>query len=93
VLWLSGKRRRAGQLLTAWGIYLAVYLTISTGTMLVKMVRARPLAIGEEVCADSGCFAVDILRLLTSPRPSSYGARQTKLAASSMLPVPLYLAA
>ncbi len=31
VLILTGRRRGDDKLLTAWGIYLAVYLTISTG--------------------------------------------------------------
>ncbi len=59
VLWLTGRPRRAGQLLAAWGIYLAIYLAISTGIALTRTARARPVAVGQEVCADSGCFAVD----------------------------------
>src|SRR5438874_2014131 len=59
VLWLTGKRRRARQLLAAWAIYLAVYLTIATGITLAGAVHEPNRAIGEEVCADSGCFAVD----------------------------------
>jgi hypothetical protein len=71
VLWLTGRRRRAGRLLTAWGIYLAIYLTMSTGITLAGAVREPRLAIGEEVCADSGCFAVDkVDRAATAPETS-----------------------
>jgi hypothetical protein len=59
VLWLSGRRRRAGQLLTAWGIYAALYLTIATGITMAGAAHEPNLRIGEEVCSDSGCFAVD----------------------------------
>jgi hypothetical protein len=59
VLWLKGQRRPANRLLTAWGIYVAVYLTISTGITLAGAVREPRLPIGKEVCADAGCFAVD----------------------------------
>lgn len=72
VLWLTGKRRRAGQLLTRWGIYLAVYLTISTGIVLVRMGRERPHLVGEEVCADSGCFAVDKVDRAAAAPETSY---------------------
>jgi hypothetical protein len=72
VLWLAGKRRRAVQLLTAWGIYLAVYLTISTGMALVGTVLERPLPIGKEVCADSGCFAVDKVDRTAAAPEASY---------------------
>ena len=59
VLWFTGRARRAGQLLAAWGIYLAVYLAISTGIAVARTAFAKPVGIGQEVCADSGCFAVD----------------------------------
>ena len=59
LLWLTGKRRRAVQLLTAWGIYVAIYLTMATGITWAGAGREPNLSIGEEVCADSGCFAVD----------------------------------
>jgi hypothetical protein len=59
LLWLTGKRRRAVQLLTVWGIYLAIYLTIATGITWAGAGREPNRSIGEEVCADSGCFAVD----------------------------------
>ena len=58
VLWFTGRDRRAGQLLAAWGIYLVVYLAISTGIAVARSF-AKPVNIGQEVCADSGCFAVD----------------------------------
>ena len=72
VLLLTGKRRRAIQLLTAWGIYLAVYLTISTGITLAEAVREPSRAIGEEVCADSGCFAVDKVDVAAAAPGKSY---------------------
>jgi len=56
---VAGKRHRAVQLLTAWGIYLAIYLTIATGITMAAAGHEPNLAIGQEVCADSGCFAVD----------------------------------
>ena len=69
VLWLAGKRRRAGQLLGAWGI--GGPICDFDGIMLVKMSRA-PLAIGEEVCADSGCFAVDKVDRTAAAPEASY---------------------
>ena len=71
-LWLVGKRRQAGRLLTAWGIYVAAYLTISTGIALVRAIGAHPVAIGEEVCADSGCFAVDKVDRTAAAREAAY---------------------
>src|SRR5438046_514480 len=56
---VAGKRRRAVQLLTAWGIYLAIYLTIATGITMAAAGHEPNLVIGQEICADSGCFAVD----------------------------------
>ena len=72
VLWLTGKRQGAIQLLTAWGIYLVVYLTISTGITLAGAVREPSRAIGEEVCADSGCFAVDKVDVAAAAPGTSY---------------------
>src|SRR5205814_6882436 len=59
VLWLCGKRRGAGKLLAGWGIYLAFYLAVSTGIAVLGPHFEHPHAVGQEVCADSGCFAVD----------------------------------
>jgi hypothetical protein len=72
VLWLTGKRQGAIQLLTAWGIYLVVYLTISTGITLAGAVRESSRSIGEEVCADSGCFAVDKVDVAAAAPGTSY---------------------
>jgi hypothetical protein len=59
ILSSTGRSRRAGQLLAAWGIYLVVYLAISTGIAVARTAFAKPMSVGQEVCADSGCFAVD----------------------------------
>ena len=72
VLWLTGKHQRARQLLAASGIYLCIYLAISTGITLAGAVREPNLAIGEEVCADSGCFAVDKVETASAAPNTSY---------------------
>jgi len=60
VLLLSGRRRSAGRLLAVWAGYLAFYVVVSTGIMLFRsLIPHSPLAVGQEICADSGCFAVD----------------------------------
>ncbi len=59
VFWLSGKRRSAGRLLAFWGGYLAFYVVVSTGIAVFGPRFENPKPIGEEVCADTGCFAVD----------------------------------
>jgi hypothetical protein len=59
ILLLAGRRRRAGQLLVAWGIYLPAYLVIATGITMVGARDEPNIPIGKEICADSGCFAVD----------------------------------
>jgi hypothetical protein len=59
VLMLTGRNRRAGQLLAAWGIYLPAYLMIATGITMAGARHEPNLPIGKEICADSGCFAVD----------------------------------
>ena len=71
-LYLTGKRRRAVQLLTAWGIYLAIYLTIATGITMAGVRHEPNLSIGQEVCADSGCFAVDKVDVSASPTGNLY---------------------
>jgi len=69
---LTGKRRRAVQLLTAWGIYLAIYLTISTGITMAAAGHEPNLVIGQEICADSGCFAVDKVDVSAGAAGTSY---------------------
>jgi hypothetical protein len=69
---LTGKRRRAVQLLTAWGIYLAIYLTIATGITTAAAGHEPNLVIGQEICADSGCFAVDKVDVSAGARETSY---------------------
>jgi hypothetical protein len=59
ILMLTGRTRRAGQLLVAWGVYLPAYLIIATGVTMAAKRHEPNLPIGKEVCADSGCFAVD----------------------------------
>jgi hypothetical protein len=60
VLWLRGNGRRAAQILAVWGAYLALYVTISTVMAILPTRNApHPRSIGEEVCADSGCFAIE----------------------------------
>ena len=69
---LTGKRRRAVQLLTAWGIYLAIYLTISTEITMAAAGHEPNLVIGQEICADSGCFAVDKVDVSAGPPETLY---------------------
>jgi hypothetical protein len=71
-LYLTGKRRRAVQLLTAWGIYLAIYLAISTGITMAAAGHEPNLVIGQEICADSGCFAVDKVDVSAGVPETSY---------------------
>jgi len=60
VLWLIGRGRVAATLLAGFGIFWGIYVVTSTGVALVKSrSEDAPLAVGQEVCADSGCFAVD----------------------------------
>ncbi len=72
VIWLRGNRRRARQLLTAWGVYAALYLTMATGITLAGAAHEPNLALGQEVCADSGCFAVDKVETASSAPDRSY---------------------
>jgi len=71
-LYLTGKHRRAVQLLTAWGIYLAIYLTIATGITMAGAGHEPNVSIGQEVCADSGCFAVDKVDVSAGAADTSY---------------------
>ena len=59
VLWLSGNRRSAGTLLAGSRNVSGVYLVVSTGIALIQPLVEHPLSVGQEVCADSGCFAVE----------------------------------
>jgi hypothetical protein len=70
VLWLSGNRRSAGKLLAGWGIYLVFYFAVSTGMALLQ--HQHTLAIGQEICADSGCFAVDNVDRTTAGQETAY---------------------
>lgn len=61
VLLFVGKRQFAGWLLAALAIYLTLYVSVSTMLALLPYLQ-KPSAqrhIGDEVCADAGCFAVD----------------------------------
>lgn len=59
VLWLRGRSKSAAKLLAGWGMYLAFYLLVSTGIAMVTLRFEHTRTVGQEVCADSGCFAVD----------------------------------
>jgi len=72
VLMLTGRRKRAGQLLLAWGIYLPAYLMISTGITMAGARHEPNLPIGKEVCADSGCFAVDKIDTAAASSDTAY---------------------
>jgi hypothetical protein len=72
VLVLTGRQERAGQLLTAWAIYLVLYVAISTGIGVARTAYARPVGVGQEVCADSGCFAVDSIDKSSVAQESRY---------------------
>ena len=71
-MWLAGERRGARKLLGAWGAYAVFYVAVSTGTASLRPVFATPRAIGEEVCADSGCFAVDKVEKTTAGPQIAY---------------------
>jgi hypothetical protein len=58
-LWFNGSRPCGGKVLAAWGVYSAFYLVVSTGIALLESRSVEPRALGQDVCADSGCFAVD----------------------------------
>jgi hypothetical protein len=72
VLWLTGKRKGALQLITSWAAYVVLYLTIATALTLAGAVKAPNRAVGEEVCADSGCFAVDRVDTAAAAPGTSY---------------------
>ncbi len=68
VLLFSGKRQLAGRLLVAWAIYLTLYVSVSTVLALLPYLQKPPAQrrIGDEVCADAGCFAVDKVEKATA---------------------------
>jgi hypothetical protein len=72
VLLLSGRQRRAGQLLAAWGVYLPAYLMIATGITMAGYRHEPNLPIGKEICADSGCFAVDKIDTSAASSETTY---------------------
>jgi len=72
VLWVNGRSRGVGRLLAAWAVYLVVYLAISTGIAVARTAYARPVNVGQEVCADSGCFAVDSVDRTSAATESLY---------------------
>jgi hypothetical protein len=60
ILWLGGKHRTARKTLAALSAYLFFYVAVSTAVSLLQRTpHEHPLGIGQEVCADAGCFAVD----------------------------------
>jgi hypothetical protein len=60
ILWLSGKGRTARKILGILAAYIAFYIAVSTGVSLVqRLPHQHPVDIGQDVCSDSGCFAVD----------------------------------
>ncbi len=74
-----GKRHVASRLFAAWGIYLSAYILLSTGMAVGEAVVARTYAstihvpaVGEEVCADAGCFAVDKVDIAAAAPESRY---------------------
>jgi hypothetical protein len=60
VFWLGGERRIAWKMLAALSAYVFFYIAVSTVVSLVQRIpQEHPLGLGQEVCADAGCFAVD----------------------------------
>jgi len=60
IFWLRGKRRSAGKILAALAAYVSFYLAVSTAVSVIQRIpRENPRGLGQEVCADAGCFAVD----------------------------------
>jgi hypothetical protein len=72
VLWLTGKHHGALRLITSWAAYVVLYLTIATAITLAGAVKEPNLAVGEEACADSGCFAVDRVDRAAAAPGTSY---------------------
>jgi hypothetical protein len=60
VLLFTGKGRNASQVAAVLGIYVFFYLSISTAMAWAPYFGSHQQhVVGEEVCADAGCFAVD----------------------------------
>jgi len=72
ILLVTGRRQRASRLLTAWGIYLPVYIMISTGIAMAGADNEPKFPIGKEICADAGCFAVDKIDSSTVSSETTY---------------------
>jgi hypothetical protein len=72
ILLVTGRRRRASQLLVAWGIYLPAYLLIATGITMAGARDEPNIPIGKEICADSGCFAVDKVDTTAASSETAY---------------------
>src|SRR4051812_17425304 len=72
ILLATGRRRRASQLLVAWGIYLPAYLLIATGITMAGARDEPNIPIGKEICADSGCFAVDKIETNSASSETEY---------------------
>ena len=67
LLLIEGRRRPVARMLAGWGTYLLAYVLISTALAVLQ--RERVFAVGQEFCADSGCFAVDkVDRVVTAPQ-------------------------
>lgn len=60
IIWLRGKSRSARKILGALGAYVSFYLAVSTAVSVIQRIPPEnPRGMGQEVCADAGCFAVD----------------------------------
>jgi hypothetical protein len=61
LLFILSNRRMAAKLFAVWAAYLVFYAVVSTGMALYPYYFKTPprFGIGQEICADSGCFAVD----------------------------------
>jgi hypothetical protein len=72
ILLATGRRRRASQLLVAWGTFLPAYLLIATGITMAGARNEPNIPIGKEICADSGCFAVDKVDTTAAASETTY---------------------
>jgi len=72
-LLFTGKSRSASKVAAALGIYAIFYLSISTAMAWTPYFRShRQHAVGEDVCADAGCFAVDSVDRSAVPSGVTY---------------------
>ena len=63
ILWFTKRRAAAYRMLAGWGAYLAFYVLISTMMSLFKLrAEPEPHSIGQQVCADAGCFTADAVK-------------------------------